>query len=256
MGSFRYSFAEKRERLLCNKGYSELGSVSIDVNDEDTSRCCSWQSLRDRIANAWPSLSGVAIKAWQMGHSDPRKIVFSAKLGLALMLITLLIFLKQPFRDLGRYSVWAILTVVVVFEFSIGATLSKGFNRGLGTLSAGGLALGMAELAELAGDWEEVFVVVSIFIIGFCATYAKLYATMKPYEYGLRVFLLTYCFIMVSGYRTNEFFHTALTRFLLIALGAGVSLAVNICIYPIWAGEDLHNLVAKNFLNVATSLEG
>ncbi|XP_057480547.1 aluminum-activated malate transporter 9-like isoform X1 [Actinidia eriantha] len=256
MGSFRHSFAEKRERekLFPSKGcYSELdGFPNIDDKGENSGFCL----VRRKISESWQKLREIAAQAWEMGRDDPRTIVFSAKMGLALMLISLLIFLKEPVKDLGAHSVWAILTVVVVFEFSIGATLSKGFNRGLGTLSAGGLALSMAELSQLAGEWEEAVIIVSIFITGSVMTYAKLYPTMKPYEYGFRVFLITYCFIMVSGYKTREFIHTAVTRFLLIALGASVSLVVNICIYPIWAGEDLHNLVAKNFVGVATSLEG
>ncbi|KAJ7969681.1 Aluminum activated malate transporter family protein [Quillaja saponaria] len=257
MGSFRYSFAEKKEKLLSVK-YSDLGFNPIESEEEEqeTRRCCSYRAFSDGIVSCLKYLQDVSFKAWQMGVSDPRKIVFSAKLGLALALISLLIFLKEPFKQMGRYCVWAILTVVVVFEFSIGATLSKGFNRGLGTLSAGGLALGMAEFSALAGDWEEVLIIISIFTVGFLATYAKLYPTMKAYEYGFRVFLITYCFITVSGYRTGEFINTAVNRFLLIALGAAVSLGVNICIFPIWAGEDLHNLVAKNFMGVATSLEG
>ncbi|KAK7271261.1 hypothetical protein RJT34_27007 [Clitoria ternatea] len=261
LGSFRHSFAEKKERLLSMKGYSQIGIALPESDEEDHApgtrrRCCSYRAFSDGVVGAWKTAKRVAGRAWDMGRSDPRKIIFSAKMGLALILISLLIFLKKPFPDVGRYSVWAILTVVVVFEFSIGATLSKGLNRGLGTLLAGGLALGIGALSKLAGQWEELMIIVSIFTAGFCATYAKLYPTMKAYEYGFRVFLITYCYITVSGYRTGEFVQTAVNRFLLIALGAAVSVGVNVCIYPIWAGEDLHNLVSKNFTGVAASLEG
>ncbi|KAI4331509.1 hypothetical protein MLD38_029694 [Melastoma candidum] len=245
-----------RERLLSARGYSDLRFSEIDFIEERSRLSVACGGLADGFGWLWKEVKGVVAFGWDMGRKDPRKLVFSAKMGLALTLVSLLIFLKEPFKEVSRYYVWAILTVIVVFEFSIGATLSKGFNRAIGTLSAGGLALGMAEISRMAGDFSELVIVLSIFLIGTLGTYAKLYPAMRPYEYGFRVFLLTYCIVMVSGYRTGEFINTAFTRFWLIALGAGVGFTVNLCIFPIWAGEDLHNLVAKNFMGVANSLEG
>lgn len=122
MGSFRHSLLERRERLLSTtKGYSEIvfPNIQEDLN-ESTRNWCSYRFLSDKIVGLGKQVQDFAYRGYQMGKSDPRKIVFSAKLGLALMLISLLIFLKEPIKELSQHFVWAILTVVVVFEFSIG----------------------------------------------------------------------------------------------------------------------------------------
>ncbi|KVI07595.1 Aluminum-activated malate transporter [Cynara cardunculus var. scolymus] len=180
LGSMSRNFADKsKERLLSRKGYSELGLFSesyTNINNEDV-------SFLGRIKKWWSNLRLFLVNAYEMGRSDPRQFIFAAKSGLALAIVSVLIFFKEPLNYISQYSIWAILTVIVVFEFSIGATLSKGFNRALGTFSA----------------------------------------------------------VLVSG--TSHFVQTAVSRLLLIGVGAGVCLIVNICVYPIWAGEDLHKLV-------------
>ncbi|KAI3467115.1 hypothetical protein Pfo_023778 [Paulownia fortunei] len=243
------NFAGKsRERLL------QFGSLESQY--EENSGCMCFRTICDNFKRSWNGFKDFSRKALEMGQNDPRKIMHAIKMGLALSLVSLLIFWKQPFSDVAQYSIWAILTVIVMFEFSIGATFIKGFNRGLGTFFAGVLVFGFGEIALLVGKWEDVIIVISIFLVAAFASYLKLYPTMAPYEYGYRVFVLTYCILMMAGNRTRDYTEAVLTRLMLIAVGAGICFVVNICIYPIWAGEDLHQLVVKNFKDLATSLEG
>ncbi|GMP25169.1 hypothetical protein CsSME_00002162 [Camellia sinensis var. sinensis] len=193
-GSLKHSFAERsKERLLSRKDYLELGfGRSEDRSDV--------RSLRDKLDNLCVNVRITATKAYEMGHSDPRKIIFAAKMGLSLAFVSILIFFKEPLSYMSQYSIWAILTVVVVFEFSIGATLNKGFNRALGTLSAGALALGIAELSQLAGEFQEVFIVISIFLAGCvngylqCVEYERIPSKILTYQASDDP--------MYSGYRT------------------------------------------------------
>ncbi|MCO5574839.1 hypothetical protein L7F22_028632 [Adiantum nelumboides] len=193
---------------------------------------------------------------WEAAWKEPAKTIHAFKMGLALTLAFLLVLLKAPYELFGSHAIWAIMTLIVVFEFSIGATLSKGLNRGAGTLLAGLLAVIIGQLAKMSGGVAHpIMVGLSVFVIGGIVTFAKLWPTLKSYEFGFRTFLLTFSLIMVAEYRQGNPVDTAVNRFVIILVGATIGLTVNLFVLPLWAGEELHDCVSKNFAGVADSLE-
>ena len=122
IGSFRHSFAERsKERLLSRKGYSDFGFNSSEAGDEHV-KCGCFRRFSDGFNNFCNNFQDTFTKLYQMGRSDPRKAIFATKMGMSLALVSLLIFFKEPLKSASQYSIWAILTVVVVFEFSVGIT--------------------------------------------------------------------------------------------------------------------------------------
>lgn len=41
-----------------------------------------------------------------------------------------------------------------------------------------------------------------------------------------------------------------------IAIGCTLCFAINVIVFPVWAGDDLHNSILRNMEGLAESLEG
>ena len=61
-----------------------------------------------------------AMKTKKIGKDDPRRIIHSIKVGLALTLVSLFYYSRPLYDGFGSSGIWAVLTVIVIFEFTVG----------------------------------------------------------------------------------------------------------------------------------------
>ncbi|XP_071706464.1 aluminum-activated malate transporter 12-like [Rutidosis leptorrhynchoides] len=193
----------------------------------------------------------------KVGQDDPRRTIHSLKVGLSLTLVSLLYLLEPLFKGVGENVIWAVMTVVVVLEFTAGATLCKGLNRGLGTLLAGSLAFLFEFIARESGKvFSAVFIGASVFLIGAMSTYLRFFPKVKKnYDYGVVIFLLTFNLITISSYRVEDVLKIARERLYTMAIGSGVCILMSLFVFPIWSGEDLHNFSVSKIEGLAKSIE-
>ena len=90
-----------------------IAAPSIE-NAGPFTRACVWHKL---LAN---KIVEVAEKTKKLGQDDPRRIVHSLKVGLALTLVSLFYYIQPLYDRIGKNLIWAVMTVVLVFEFSVG----------------------------------------------------------------------------------------------------------------------------------------
>ncbi|CAH8276228.1 unnamed protein product [Arabidopsis lyrata] len=196
-------------------------------------------------------------KLWSVGKEDPRRVIHALKVGLSMTLVSLLYLMEPLFKGIGSNAIWAVMTVVVVLEFSAGATLCKGLNRGLGTLIAGSLAFFIEFVANDSGKvLRAIFIGTAVFVIGAAATYIRFIPYIKKnYDYGVVIFLLTFNLITVSSYRVDSVINIAHDRFYTIAIGCGICLFMSLLVFPIWSGEDLHKTTVGKLQGLSRSIE-
>ncbi|KAF8379631.1 hypothetical protein HHK36_029073 [Tetracentron sinense] len=225
------------------------GSIEIDIPSAASKVKQSETSKKSGKGGI--SIKGWIWNVWEFAKEDSNRVIFSLKVGLAVLLVSLLILFRAPYEVFGNNIIWSILTVAIMFEYTVGATFNRGFNRALGSLLAGVFAIIVAQMALCTGRVAEPIIIgVSIFLIG---KSINLFNMIK--KILKRVILFTFCLIIVSGYRMGSPIKTAMDRLYSIAIGGFVAVLVNVLVFPIWAGEQLHKELVNSFDSVADSLE-
>ncbi|KAG2674334.1 hypothetical protein I3760_13G128900 [Carya illinoinensis] len=170
----------------------------------------AWEWLKALPVKLWAMAVEFANKMKKLGQDDPRRIIHSLKVGVAITLVSLFYYVRQLFDRFGENGIWAVLTVVLVFEFSVAATV----------------------------------------------TFMRFFPALKArYDYGLMIFILTFCLVSVSSYQDDEVLEIAYERLYTIIIGSFIAIIICICVCPVWIGETLQNQIANNLEKLGNFLE-
>lgn len=78
-------------------------------------------------SRTWHWVAGLGLKlwkflkkAWEIGVNDPRKFIHCFKVAIALAAVSLFYYVKPLYNGVGGNAMWAVMTVVVVFEYTAG----------------------------------------------------------------------------------------------------------------------------------------
>ncbi|KAH0780606.1 hypothetical protein KY290_000204 [Solanum tuberosum] len=149
----------------------------------------------------------------------------------------------------------AVLTVMVAFEYTAGATISKCLNIAFATTLGVSLGIGAKYLAEFCGKvGEPIILGFLVFILGALGTFTRFYPHMqRRYDYGCMFSVATFSLVTVSG---DSYLELVKHRISTIMVSVATVMVISLVIRPVWAGKDLHNLIIANLEKLASFLDG
>lgn len=79
-----------------------------------------WLWIRGLALKLLAKLDDIARQIVKTAKDDPRRATHSLKVGLTLTIVSLFYYVQPLYESFGVSAMWAVMTVVVVFEFSVG----------------------------------------------------------------------------------------------------------------------------------------
>ncbi|KAL3615726.1 hypothetical protein CASFOL_041387 [Castilleja foliolosa] len=228
--------------------------VLAPAESASQTRVC--EALHGFVMGFLSNLLGFFKEGWQLGKSEPKKLIHGFKEGLALSLVSLFYYMRPLYEGVGGNAMWAVMTVIAVFEYTVGETLIKCMNQATGTILAVALSICVYWIAsQFRGNFEPIILQGSICVIYAATTFSRFVPSMKAhFEYVAIVFILTFTLFSLSGYR-EELFGMTLHRLSTIAIGTSICILTSLLFCPVWAGNELRDLIKSNIQELARSLD-
>ena len=98
---------------LCGMN-GESDSIEINIPQVSNVVICDAEKNSDLSCRGW------IMEVWKFCKEDTNRIIFALKVGLAVLLVSLLILIRAPYHVFGSNIIWSILTVAIMFDYTVG----------------------------------------------------------------------------------------------------------------------------------------
>ena len=168
-----------------------------------------------------------ALPRFATGHPRRRRW-FAIKVGLAAVIASLGSLVDALHDATHGFAPWAVVTVVVVMQPTLGSTLSKGVNRLVGTAAAAGAAAcaGYGAKILLPPVYDQVALAI---VIGAATTVFNYFSSApnrKQWAYAYLIAYLTFDFLALQAFHEQP--SASYHRVLMIIVGGLVAMLVKL----------------------------